>query len=99
MFVMLVGEFPYVLERGSVPVETIERGLGELGANPGLVRISEAGRNLLSRMLQIRPDERISAADALSHEWFMQSENEGQIAAKEGSVEVVMADQQGLCWR
>jgi len=35
-----------------------------------LPQIDPVGLNLLSSMLQLRPDMRISAADALRHAWF-----------------------------
>ena len=34
-----------------------------------LAHVSEPGKNLLSRLLAVRPEERISAADALAHPW------------------------------
>lgn len=102
MFVMLAGEFPYALERGCAAVEGIARGIEGLDANPEFQRISVEGRHLLWRMLQMGPDERISAVDALNHGWFMRSESDPEIGEKEGVrevSEVVMADEQGLCWR
>jgi serine/threonine protein kinase len=70
MFVMLVGEFPYGLERGRSGIECIEEGVGRLGAGDDMGGLSLDCRHLLWRMLQIDPALRIAAADAREHEWF-----------------------------
>jgi calcium-dependent protein kinase len=78
----LTGEFPYSMERGQVAIECIQMGIEGLNGHPGLNGVSEACKHLLSQMLQMDPDARVSAAEALNHPWFMMSDSEEDLAAK-----------------
>jgi serine/threonine protein kinase len=91
MFVMLAGEFPYVVERGRLAVECIKAGVQDLVNNPGLDGVSLSCRQLLWEMLRIDPAARISAVDALNHAWFCSPGTNAGFAA-EGIVSSIVAD-------
>jgi serine/threonine protein kinase len=77
MFVMLVGEFPYPMERGTVAMECIKREVHEIGKKPALAGVSIEGRRLLARMLTINPTDRVGAEEALNDPWFARSADDG----------------------
>jgi serine/threonine protein kinase len=53
-----------------------------------LPQIDPSGIDLLQRMLQLRPELRISAADALNHPWFNDLQGVGQMAHRQQQVQV-----------
>ncbi|GJN20832.1 hypothetical protein PR202_gb08257 [Eleusine coracana subsp. coracana] len=48
----------------------IEMVAAECRAFEGLPGLSEAGRELLCGLLSFEPDQRLTAAEALDHQWF-----------------------------
>ena len=56
--------------------------------------IDQVGLNLLHGMLQLRPDNRIAAAEALRHPWFAELQNQGRGAAPKPYVAVQQPQQQ-----
>lgn len=67
MYVMLAGKYPFYHERRSVWHKAILMGQYNL---PSTVSISAAGRDLLSKLLSVRAEDRLSAGAALRHPWF-----------------------------
>jgi len=64
---MLVGEQPF--DSDSIPklISQIASGYYDQEALEG---VSEEAQDLISKMLEVDPEERISAREALSHPWF-----------------------------
>ena len=69
MYTMLVGE-PLFPGRNDVEiVRNVKVGIYDLNIPP-LMALTADARDLLKRMLQMDPDKRISAEQALCHKWF-----------------------------
>jgi serine/threonine protein kinase len=67
MYVMLVGRYPFYNERRSVWHKSIILGQYHF---PSTVDVSAAGRDLLSKLLTVRTEDRLRASEALVHPWF-----------------------------
>jgi serine/threonine protein kinase len=70
MYILLTGLVPYLFEDCITPLESISEAVLNLSENEALDHVSPLGREFLSSLLVIDPDQRISADDALKHEWF-----------------------------
>lgn len=67
MYVLLVGSYPFYHEKRSAWHKAILVGQYTL---PSTLIISEQARDLLSKLLTVRADDRLSASAALRHSWF-----------------------------
>jgi serine/threonine protein kinase len=70
LFILIVADYPYMIADGADPIECISEGLASLDRHQSLRNVSQNCRDLLGRMLEPDPTQRISAADALTHPWF-----------------------------
>jgi len=68
MYVMLCGSYPFYHERRASWHKSIL--LGQFHPFPSTVQVSALGADLLGKLLVVRPDERMSAEEALQHPWF-----------------------------
>jgi serine/threonine protein kinase len=71
LFILIVADYPYVIDEVTDPLESISEGIATLERHQGLQHISKECRDLLERMLEIDPLKRISASDAITHNWFV----------------------------
>jgi serine/threonine protein kinase len=69
LYTMLAADYPYATHEND-PITSINEGLAELLRNLALLDVSAECCDLLEKMLEIDPARRISAAEALEHEWF-----------------------------
>jgi serine/threonine protein kinase len=67
---MLFGGFPYNITNEIDSEGCIAEGIENLSENENLAQVSPDCRDLIMRMLSFDPNMRISAQDALEHEWF-----------------------------
>ncbi|KAI9671026.1 MAG: negative regulator of the PHO system [Alyxoria varia] len=58
-----------------------------------LPAVDQVGLNLLNRMLQLRPDQRISAREALQHPWFNEFQGQSRTAPQKQYVAVQQQQQ------
>lgn len=70
MFVALTASFPFDISDHRTVADAVVQGLPDLMFIPSLAKLSAAGKDLLRSMLQVDPAKRISAEEALLHEWF-----------------------------
>jgi serine/threonine protein kinase len=70
MYILMTGQVLYQTEDWVHPLESIGEAIMNLHRNEALDHVSPVGRNFLSLLLKIDPDQRINADDALKHEWF-----------------------------
>lgn len=69
MYTMLVGEPLFPGKNDVEIVRNVKLGIYDLNIPP-LMSLTADARDLLKRMLQMDPDKRISAEQALCHKWF-----------------------------
>jgi serine/threonine protein kinase len=84
LFGAVAGELPYTLIDEFSPLYCIESGIAHLVNHRGLAHLSLECRDLIWRMLQVEPDLRLSAEEALDHVWFADLQGE---EAKKGDDE------------
>jgi serine/threonine protein kinase len=75
LFACLTGTLPFDYECEDAMYEQITSGLPDLFEESGLSEVSQDCKQLLRSMLTCNPQTRISARDALQHEWFLPMDN------------------------
>ena len=75
MFLMLSGTLPFNGKNNKAILKAVVDGNYEFKLSKWS-RVSYEAKDLISKMLIYDPDERISASEALEHEWFKMFENE-----------------------
>jgi serine/threonine protein kinase len=75
LFVMLFGRPLYVINpERELPINSIRKAISELQRSPPPSEVSVECWDLLLQMLELDPENRISATAALKHDWFNPSE-------------------------
>jgi serine/threonine protein kinase len=72
MFACLAAAFPFDTEDMHEMTDIVLEGIPDLLCLPEMAKISEAGKDLVRQMLTLDPEARISAQDALRHQWFQE---------------------------
>jgi serine/threonine protein kinase len=72
MFACLAAAFPFDTRDKQGMMDIVSEGIPDLLCLPEMAKVSDAGKDLLRRMLTLDPDDRISAQNALRHEWFQE---------------------------
>jgi serine/threonine protein kinase len=72
MFACLAAAFPFDTRDKHDMMDVVLAGIPNLLCLPEMAKISKAGKDLLRQMLTLDPDARISAQEALQHEWFQE---------------------------
>lgn len=67
MYILIFGRFPFVGNNDEEILEKINKGKYNL---PSSCNISKNGLDLLQKLMEYKPEKRISAEDALNHSWF-----------------------------
>jgi serine/threonine protein kinase len=73
LYNLIVGSLPFKFENEAEDQDEIKQQilLGRIDTkNPNYEHASPAFKDLLRQLIEIDPDRRISAADALHHKWF-----------------------------
>ncbi|TLD04892.1 uncharacterized protein PgNI_09850 [Pyricularia grisea] len=78
---LMTGEECSIEEMGAAP--SIDQWLdSKLSTTFGGFSISQAGRHFISRCLTLQPSDRITAAQAVHHEWFSSPESDHVVLSK-----------------
>lgn len=70
MYACLTGKFPYDATNRSAMIHEIISGLPQLFRDDALPPISDDGKCLIRSLLQVNPEERLTAGQMLQHIWF-----------------------------
>lgn len=70
LYLLLVADFPFRGKNHAELFEKIKLGEYSLKASPQILALSATGKSLLAKLLDVDPNRRLSASEALRHEWF-----------------------------
>ena len=70
MFVLLTGEMPFIGNSAESLLNNIHKVIEKFDELPALKNVSTEGKSLLSKLLKLNPNERITIDEALKDSWF-----------------------------